>query len=170
VKGWRARRIVRIPSPKSYNWLKTYLENTKGEIITLSEGGYSFVPIPEGYLIINDRGENFNIKRFKARKNFSLFLYRLFALSVLRPAYEEYEKKEARKNSYERIVAKSKECSAKETLSFGNTRITVVHTNKMKRVEPKIIGIESQFVKKFWDGSYEDYKKFRLKVRKEGLI
>ncbi len=165
-------KVVAIPSYELYQSLKKDLEQSQEtEIVKMD--GYSFIPTKEGALFFNDKKSQFFNKRFKSKHNFKGYLYRLCCLYVLRDEYERYLKhieEEKMKNSYEGIKKRSELRLIKKPVTIGDISIRMTNLQQIKNLEPRIKNLEQKFVKKFWRGDYQNYKKFKQRARADGLI
>jgi hypothetical protein len=165
-------RIAWVPSPEAYDEFVDDLEKHNGRIQILRDsGGYLLVPTLDGYLLLNDTNDELGFKRFKARRDFGKYLLRVRLLLLERPKYENILVQEKRKANVGNYSYQTIRDRSTTTIRFCDTTNDCAVLKD--RNSHRVIGVRNAtklFVDKYWDGNYEEFKKFKQRVRKDKLI
>ncbi len=171
-------KLSKIPSPGQFIWLSDFLQ--RGGVLPSHEGEFGFMYTPHGPLVFHNNNVKRSKKRFKARRNFEHFLLKLDALVTKFPDF----KKEAEimywkqgDGSYKMIRDKQALREARKEVRSTirlEDEFTIVLTGvKDRKIIQKItsrFATTQRFALTYRWRSYQDFKKFRQRVRAEGLI
>jgi hypothetical protein len=188
--------VIKIPSPEIYDWVKSSLEKDDGQLPVVNKGAFEFIPTAEGLLILNN-WETFSAWRFKVRKDFGRYLTKLNKLIITQPNYMREKREEIKRNqkesdewNFETILAKKemrKEDAEQYKTFFLSDEVVIKMKGDWRPLSKKIFtkltktkrankrdaespSFNKGFIEKYWDGNYEDYKKFKQRAMKSGII